>query len=492
SDSVTATAVSRAHLGDFPAFKVPNYTLESGWEVAIYVLMGLVCAAVGLFFMRFMESMNRTFAQLQVHDFLKPVIGGLGVGLLVVVTPAVYGTGFSAITDVLTHQQTILTLLIILVAKVLATSFTISSGGSGGIFSPALFLGAIVGWFFGFVAHSLVPSATGTAGAYALVGMGAMLAAVTHAPITSILMLFEITGNYQIILPLMAASVTATLISRRFSELSVYDRRLVALGVDPHVQPEARLMASFKVEDVMRAGGRVVHPSMPLPKLVTEFLASRVNERYVVDDANGYRGVITLHDMNDANQLGETPDNLIVAEDIARLDVPSVTPHSSLSDCMERMLRHHATVLPVVSQSTGHFLGTISEHDIIGLYNREIIRKDILGTLDYEDDDTDRHNLIHLPHGFAVERLAIPPHHAGKSLKELNLRARFNLTVVSIQDPDTPDRDEVPNPERPLVQGVHLIVVGEKRCIQRFLDPKAAGGSEVPGHAGDPSLVPPP
>ncbi|MEM6730589.1 MAG: chloride channel protein, partial [Myxococcota bacterium] len=449
--SVTATAVSRAHMGDYPAFRVPTYNLESGYEVGVYVFMGLVCALVGVAFMRFLQTMNESFAKLPIHDFLKPAVGGLGVGLLLVVTPAVYGTGFSAISDILTHEQTIWTLAVWLVAKALATSLTVASGGSGGIFSPSLFLGAIIGWMFGFVAHSIFPDATGTPGAYALVGMGAMLAAVTHAPITSILMLFEITGNYQIILPLMAASVTATLISRRFNEMSIYDQRLIALGIDPKVQAEARLMETFKVEDVMRAGGRTVQPAMPVPKLVTEFLASRVNERYVVDEDGRYHGVITLHDINEVNQLGETPENLIVAEDVARTDVPSVLPESSLSNCMELMLRHHATVLPVVSDSTAHFLGTVSEHDIIGLYNREIIRKDILGTLDYEDEeDPDRHNLIHLPHGFCVERLAIPLHHAGKSLKELNLRANFNLTVVSIQDPNTPDRDEVPNPEKPL------------------------------------------
>lgn len=487
--SVTATAVSRAHLGDFPAFQVPAYSLESGYELAVYVVMGLVCGLVGVFFIHFIELMQRSFEELDVPDFSKPLIGGVGVGVLVLASPAVYGTGFGAITDILTNDQTFLALLIILVAKLLATTFTIGSGGSGGLLSPTLFLGAIVGWFFGFFAHSLFPAATGTPGAYALVGMGALLAATTHAPLTAILMLFEITGNYEIILPLMAASVSSMATSRGLSQYSMEDRKLLKLGVDPHVQPEALLMESFRVEDVMRSGGRVVPPAMPLPKLVTEFLASRVNERYVVDDDNRYHGVITLHELNEASQLDETPDTLILAEDLARTDVPSVTPHSSLTECIEAMLRHHATVLPVVSESTGHFLGTVSEHDIIGLYNREIIRKDILGTLDYgHDEDPDRHNLIHLPHGFAVERLAIPSHHAGKSLKELNLRASYNLTVVSIQDPDTPDRDEVPNPERPLPAGVHLIVVGEKACIQRFLDPHSK--PTIPGYVGDPSLEP--
>lgn len=480
--SVTATAVSRAHFGDFPAFGVPVYELLSGIEVGVYVVMGLVCALVGVLFMTFMDRMIAAFAWLKIHDFAKAVLGGLGVGGLVLITPAVYGTGFGAITDILTHDQSVRALVVLLVAKAFATAFTVAAGGSGGIFSPSLFLGAIIGWLFGFAAHSLAPDSTGTPGAYALVGMGAMLAAVTHAPITSILMLFEISGNYEIILPLMAATVTATLISRRLSPSSFYDRKLLRLGIEPKTQSEALVMEQFRVEDVMRSGGRVVAPSTPLPDLVTEFLASRVNERYVVDSQRHYHGVITLQDINELTHL-DAPDTLIIAEDIARLDVPTVSPHVALTDCMERMLSEHSPILPVVNGPT--FLGTVSEHDIIGLYNREVIRKDILGTLDYEClEDPDRHNLVHLPHGFLVERIPVPAHHVGRSLKELNLRAAFDLTVVSVHDPDSPDRDDVPNPERPLRRGVHLVVVGRRESIDAFLRPPELS----PASAGDPTL----
>ncbi|MEO1172507.1 MAG: CBS domain-containing protein, partial [Myxococcota bacterium] len=243
-------------------------------------------------------------------------------------------------------------------------------------------------------------------------------------------------------------------------------------------QSEALVMEQFRVEDVMRAGGRIVPPSMPLPELVTEFLASRVNERYVVDTNGRYHGVISLQDINELTHL-DAPDTLIIAEDIARLDVPTVSPRAPLTRCMERMLAQHSPILPVVDNSK--FLGTVSEHDIIGLYNREVIRKDILGTVDFErPEDPDRHNVVHLPHGFVVEKIPIPPHHAGKSLKELHLRAVFDLTVVSVHDPDTPDRDDVPNPERPLPLGVYLVVVGRRRCIDKFLRP--------PEPADDPPL----
>lgn len=466
--SVTATAVSRAYLGDFPAFGVPHYELVSGFEVAAYVVMGLACALVGQLFIHFLDRMLSLFDVLRLHDFMKPLIGGIGVGGLIILSPEVYGTGFGSITHILTDQQSILALCLLLVTKILATSLTIAGGGSGGIFSPSLFLGAIIGWLFGFAAHHLAPASTGIPGAYALVGMGAMLAAVTHAPITSILVLFEITGNYEIILPLMAATVTATSISRRISPHSFYDRKLRRLGVDPDMQSEAQVMANFRVEDVMRTTARVVDPSVPFPELVAEFLASRVNERYVVDSSGVYHGMISLQDINELSNLG-AHDSLIVALDIARTDLPKVVPGLRLTDCIEKMLERHCPVLPVVEDNK--FLGTVSEHDMIGLYNREVIRKDILGTLDYGHKNTpDKHNLIHLPHGLVVERVPIASHHANRTLKELDLRAAFNLTVVSIHDPESPNRDEVPNAERRLPLNGHLVVVGEKASIAAFVD----------------------
>lgn len=467
--SVTATAVSRAHLGDFPAFQIPNYSLESGFEVPLYALMGVACGAVALLFMATLERTIATLDALPLPKFARSGLGGLALGALIIATPEVYGTGFSAITDILTQPQNAGWLAVLLVAKVFAVSITLASGGSGGVFSPTLFLGAIVGWFFGALAHSIFPDATGTAGAYALVGMGAMLAAITHAPITSIIMLFEITGNYQIILPLMAATTIATLISKGASPLSIYQRKLKRLGVDVSRRRDTELMEKFLVEDVMRPGGRVIGPGMPAKDIITEFLSSRVNERYVVTDDGKYLGFIALDDIKELMNFDDE-DGLLIAIDVARDDVPTVVPRDSLSACVGHMSSRHVAQLPVVSESNGHFLGTISEHDIIGLYNREIIRKDFIGTLEYSETGADetRSGLIQLPHGIAVERVAVPPHLAGKTLKDANLRAEYGLTVVSIQDPETPDRDEVPHPDKVLRSGVHLVVVGDSASIKRF------------------------
>lgn len=465
--SVTATAVSRAFLGDFPAFTVSTYSLVSGWEMILYLGLGIVAALVGVLFSVTLDASLSFFNRWAVPDLLKPVIGGLGVGACLFLAPAVYGTGFDTISDILAGGVDPLLLLVLLPVKLLATAFTTGSGGSGGVFSPTLFLGAIVGALFGVAANFILPGSSGPIGAYALVGMGAMLAGVTHAPIASILMLFEITGDYEIILPLMVACVTGSILARGILPKSFYEFKLERLGVRTDIGREESLMRSFRVEDVMRPGGRTVQPNKRLPKLITEFLASRVNERYVVSEEGHYEGFISLHDIKEI--LGEEGlEDLVVAEDIAHRDVPEVSPHLSLSDCMQRFVESGIDRLPVVSEATGHFLGTISEHDVIGLYNREILRKDFLGTIDFQDDSQERQSLIQLPSDYTVSAVGIPEWLVGKTLAEAQLRARFHLTVVSIQDPDTPGRDEVPNPERPLQAGVHLVLVGLATDIEAF------------------------
>jgi CBS domain-containing protein len=232
---------------------------------------------------------------------------------------------------------------------------------------------------------------------------------------------------------------------------------------------EEAVMSAFRVEDVMRPGGRTVAPDLSLSKLITEFLASRVNERYVVSEGGEYVGFVSLHDIKEVLKDESVLEDLVVAGDVAHRDVPEVPPRATLSECMEQFVVSGHDRLPVVSTASGHFLGTISEHDVIGLYNREILRKDFLGTLDIRQGDEKKRSLIQIPMDYAVVPVALPTAWVGKTLREANLRALYHLTVVSIQDPDKPGRDEVPNPERPLEAGVHLVVVGHGKDIERFL-----------------------
>ncbi|MCB0219622.1 MAG: chloride channel protein [Chrysiogenetes bacterium] len=469
--SVTATAISRAFLGNYPAFQVPHYSLESAFEIPLYAVLGLIAGAVAAVFARSLYWSEEFFDKLKVHDYLRPAIGGAVVGLCIIIAPQVYGTGFGTMTTILNEGLPFTLLLFVLPIKVLASTVTLGSGGSGGALTPALFLGAVVGALFGAVVHPIFPELTAEPGAYALVGMGAVLAGTIHAPITCIIMLFEISSDYQIVLPLMLACSVSTLFAAIIEGESIYTHALLRKGISLKRGREEAIMQAYRVQDVMRPGGRSVPPSMPLRELVTIFLASRDNERYVIGTDGRYMGIVTLNDIKDI--LGEEElGDLIVAGDVASNAVPAVAPDITLSVCMDRFLAAESDRLPVADPKSRVFLGTISEHDVISLYNREILKKDFLGTVRYEnsDDDERRRNFIQLPSGYQVQMIQLPSHMAGKSLRELNLRARFMLSVVAIKHPGEEEKNEIPNAEMPLRQGDQLVVVGNIQDIEAFRD----------------------
>jgi CIC family chloride channel protein len=229
--SVTSSIVSRSLLGNFPAFLVPPHELVSAWEVLLYVPLGILCALAARLFVRTFYGVEGRFEGWKFPPYLKAGVGALVVGLIGRFLPHVFGTGFPAIESALWSRLTPALLLVLLLAEVCSNSFTLGSGGSGGVFAPALYIGAMLGGSFGALVHFLWPASTAGAGAYALVGMAAVFGGAAHAPLTAILILFEMTGSYRIILPLMAATVTSVSLSQRLSPDSIYTLKLRRAGL---------------------------------------------------------------------------------------------------------------------------------------------------------------------------------------------------------------------------------------------------------------------
>ncbi len=214
--AVTASAVSRALLGDFAAFVVPAYALHSPWELLLYLGLGVVAAGGALTFVKTLYFFEDKFDAWKFPPYLKPAIGGLFLGVMGFFIPQLFGTGFETIEQALTGKLALLFLAILVVGKILATSFTLGSGASGGVFAPALFIGAALGGAYGELAQILFPDMHVSSGAYAMVGMAAVFAGAARAPITGIIILFEMTRDYRIILPLMFATVISTVLAQFF------------------------------------------------------------------------------------------------------------------------------------------------------------------------------------------------------------------------------------------------------------------------------------
>ncbi|MBT8357266.1 MAG: chloride channel protein [Desulfobacterales bacterium] len=375
--SVIATAVSRHFLGDVPAFIVPAYELVSAWEFPVYVMLGLFCALVAVTFTKTLYRMEDIFDGLKFPEYLKAVIGGAILGVISLIFPQVLGVGYGAIDLSLGQSYAWWLLLLLVICKILATSITIGSGGSGGIFAPSLFMGAMAGGFFGTVAHHLFPSVTASPGAYSIVGMGAVVSATTHGPLTALLMLFEMTGDYKIILPLMITCIISSIVARQLLKESIYSLKLLRRGINLEEGKEINVLKSIKVSEVMNTEVETITEALGLEKLAEIISKSKYNSFPVVGEGNKLTGILSFFDYNEAI-FDENLRGLVVAKDIATLDVVTISTDDNLYNALEKITFKDFSILPVVSTDDSTKLtGVLTRRDIMGAYNKAVIKKSL-------------------------------------------------------------------------------------------------------------------
>lgn len=356
--SVIATVTVRHILGGKPVYQIPPFELVSNWELIPYAFLGIITGIMAPGFLWLLQRSETIFSRWIVSLPFKLGLGGAIVGLISTVQPEVYGNGYSVVDSIL-HESWPWTLLILLLAaKVLATSVTAGSGAAGGVFTPTLFVGAAIGFLWGVPVHHFWPSVMASPNAYALVGMGCFLAGTTHAPLMSILMIFEMTLDYAIVPPLMLACVTAFYTSQSLRSGSIYAESLARKKEEtPESLPEKTV-------------GELMKPEPPYVRDIARFweiaqvLAQyRYNYIYVVDEKDRFCGAISLHDIKEHLNHPELA-HLIIALDLMRFDFPTLTPEMSLHEALDCFLKHDGERLPVLN-GDGHLLGTISKTDLL-------------------------------------------------------------------------------------------------------------------------------
>ncbi len=388
--SVTASVVGRVAFGNVPAFAVPAYRLASAWELLLYALMGVFAALVGVAFTRVLYFFEDLFDGWKgFPEYLKTPVGGalLGLGgllffrlnenagLQVPGDPvAFFGVGYDAMEWALLGQGTVLLLLALVVIKIVATSLTIGSGGSGGVFAPSLFIGAMLGGAFGHAANTLFPALTITPGAYALVGMAAVFAGAARAPITSILILFEMTDDYRIILPLMLATVISTILAEHLSRESIYTLKLLRRGVRLEQGRDIDVMQGVLVGEAMTTQVDTVSADMPLEDLRLAFAETHHHGFPVLDEHGELLGIVTLQDLARAAERGELQGRMV--RDIATRSVLTVYPDEPMWVALKRLGTRDVGRLPVVDRRyPRRLLGLIRRSDIVRAYRVGISRR---------------------------------------------------------------------------------------------------------------------
>jgi len=376
--SVMATVISRAYLGDFPAFVVPHYTLVSTMEMPFYVILGILAGVVGVIFTSTLYKIEDLFALIKIPDYTKPAVGGLLIGIIGIYYPHVYGVGYDAIGFALLENLSWYMLLALIFAKILATSFTIGSGGSGGIFAPSLFIGAMLGGAFGSLVHHLFPTLTATYGAYSLVGMGALVAGATHGPITAILILFEMTGDYKIILPLMLSCILSSVIASQIRQESIYTMKLIRRGTNIRAGKEVNIMKSLLVKDAMTKDVATVSENMHLNKLLKYTFSSKYSSFPVVDDSGLLSGIVTFQDFKEV-VFEEGLGNLVVVKDISIPNVITITENENLDEALKKIGLRNIEQLPVVDKNNSRkIVGILSRRDVFSAYNKALINRSLI------------------------------------------------------------------------------------------------------------------
>jgi CIC family chloride channel protein len=379
--AVTADVVAHFFEKDVRAFTVPQYALVSPWELALYTLLGILAAVGAVGFTRLLYFTEDRWDGLHFPEYLKPVIGGLLLGVIGILSfkidgfPRVFGVGYESIGDVLFGRLAIQVILGLFLLKMLATVMTLGSGGSGGIFAPSLFMGAMLGSLFGQAAHHFFPSVTAPAGAYAMVGMAAFFSGAAHAPVTAILILFEMTGDYNIILPLMLATVVSTLVARLLSNESIYTLKLTRRGIHLEQGQDVDVMQGVTVREAMTTEMDVVPPEMPLVELADEFARTHHHGFPVVDGTGDLIGVVSIRDFEQALSTGAMDGKEVV--DIATTDGLLVAyPDEPMWKALKRLGTRDVGRLPVVQgEGSRRLVGVIRRQDIVHAYNQAIVKR---------------------------------------------------------------------------------------------------------------------
>jgi len=366
--SVVASVIAHAFLGDLQSLSVPSYTLNSPWELGLYFILGAACALIAVVFIRTLYKTEDIFDAARIPEYVKPALGGIAIGLIGLYNPYLFGVGYGGVEQALLGEIGLITLVALLLLKVLATSFTLGSGGSGGIFAPSLFMGAMFGGIFGNIANRLLPGVVAPSGAYALVGMAAVFSAAARAPITAIIILFEMTRDYAIILPLMLAVVVSTLIAHRLSPDGIYTLKLKRRGISFRPQEETDLLERVSVEEVMTRDFPTVSPEMTLAQIANRFVKSKHHGFPVVDKDGNLRGMVTLADV----EAKMSSKELTVA-DISTTHLITAYPDETLHDVVHRLGTSEVGRIPVVDRKDpSRLLGVLRRYDIVKAYAKAI------------------------------------------------------------------------------------------------------------------------
>jgi CIC family chloride channel protein len=365
--SVVANITMRELPGYKPAYEMPFFPEVAGPEIILFVFLGILAGVLAPQFLRLLRGSKALFQQTRLPLPLRLGLGGLLVGLMSVQVPEVWGNGYSVVNSLLHTDWLWTTVLLVLFYKIVATSLTVGSGAVGGIFTPTLFVGAALGLLFGQLAQVLWPHAVSLPFAYAMVGMGAFLAAATNAPLMAILMIFEMTLSYQVVLPLMLSCVVAYVVARSLDGDSMYE---ITLKRHRDAAERMRLRGTH-MSELIKPAETVLQSDAPFREVARLFLKYPVKYIYITDSQQRYLGVVALQDVTSLLLDKNDTDSKCAGDFIRSHFLHEVTPDMALGQALQLFLDHQGERLPVIaSVEDRRLLGVVYKTSLLEAYFR--------------------------------------------------------------------------------------------------------------------------
>lgn len=334
-------------------FFLPQYTLKTPLEIIFYLLLGLVAGVVAIIFTKSLYGIEDIFEKIKAPEFVKPAIGGLFVGIIGLIlflssgNPYVFGIGFETMDMLFGGQIVFAVIFALIFLKIIATSLTLGSGGSGGVFTPALFIGSMTGGAFGTVIHKIFPTITATYEGYAIVGMAAVFAGGSNAILTAIVLVFEMTGNYMIILPVMLACVISTSFYKFYMEDTIYTVKLRHRGIIIEQEMDVNQMKTITVQDIMNTEVETVNEYLSLKKIIRKKIIKTGHMAFPVVRAGNYLVGIVTH--SDFDKIGENEHETLRVKDVMTTELFTAQPDERIEDVLIKTENEELSHFPVVN-----------------------------------------------------------------------------------------------------------------------------------------------
>jgi CIC family chloride channel protein len=458
-----STFVTRWAVGGGPLYGGRDFELGASADLALCLVLGVLAGLAGSAFMAMLSAGEGLAKRVALPRPLRGALGGLIVGALALFLPEVCGNGFEANQAILDGAVGAGLVAVLLIAKPLATAATVAGGSPGGVFTPSLFVGAALGGLFGAAAEHL-PG--GAAGGYAIIGMAAVISATTHAPLMAAVLLFEMSGDYALVLPLLLASAAAAVTARGIRPDSIYTEELRRRGIPWRGNLAERLARAVQARDILQMDPPQIAPSRPLDEALALLERSRSRVVYVVGD--GAVRALTLYTARDifaARARGEAVPAKTAGE--AAQPVELASPDDTLLALSEKLWRVDFGELPVVEPGPPPaLLGVVTRRDVLGAFDREVLQRDVLLTrVVWFEGQREEADYLELPPGQRVELIAPPAWLVGAAPDPDEIRRRFKVSLLAVRRGGEPTLAE-PGSDKPLDGGDRLLVVGEPRAIE--------------------------